>query len=167
MTQPIETADWQEQDETAGTYLGFYLGRREYGLEVRGIRDVMGPADVEAVPLMPPFVEGVIHLRGKTVPVICLRQKLGLPKAPHTGETCVLVVGVNGTEMGFVVDGVSQVRELSDAEVGEPADRGRPFAERSVLGVARTDGRSITLLDLEQLMQGIKAGAPSDVSSAA
>src|SRR5579872_4192812 len=99
-------------DERVGKYLVFHLGREEFGIRVLKVREIMGIQDITAVPQTPPYVKGVINLRGKVVPVVDLRLKFKLPEIEYTQRTCIIVVRVQADsytmQMGVVVDGVAE-----------------------------------------------------------
>src|ERR1022692_1730352 len=92
------------ENNRSGKYLTFHLDREEFGIRVLQVREIMGLQDITAVPQTPAFVKGVINLRGKVIPVVCLRAKFGLPSAEYTSRTCIIVVqvksGVGTTQVG-------------------------------------------------------------------
>src|SRR6266849_55681 len=107
-----------KSDERAGKYLTFMIGKEEFGVGVLKVREIMGIQDITAVPQTPPYLKGVINLRGKVIPVIDLRLKFGLPSLDYTQRTCIIVVQVNSVhanaasttlQMGIIVDEVSEV----------------------------------------------------------
>src|SRR5678816_96229 len=107
-------------DARAGKYLTFQLSNEEFGIRVLKVREIMGLQEITAVPQTPAHIKGVINLRGKVVPVIDLRLKFGLAAADYTQRTCIIVTQVQGEGgavlMGIVVDGVSEVLNLSGSE---------------------------------------------------
>src|ERR1044071_4866255 len=78
--------------DRSSKYLAFYLGREEYGIEIMKVREIIGVQDITAVPHTPDYVKGVINLRGKVIPVLDLRLKLGMSELDHTQSTCIIVV---------------------------------------------------------------------------
>src|SRR6266699_2487093 len=94
------------RDERAGKYLTFLIGKEEFGVGVLRVREIMGIQDITAVPQTPPYLKGVINLRGKVIPVIDLRLKFGLPSIAYTQRTCIIVVpvkdGSTAPPMGIV-----------------------------------------------------------------
>src|SRR5271154_2674582 len=76
----------------AGKYLIFHLGSEEFGIEVLKVREIMGLQDITNVPQTPPFVKGVINLRGKVIPVVDLRLKFGLEPEEYSQRTCIIVI---------------------------------------------------------------------------
>ena len=107
-TGTVETAT-SKAEGRAGKYLTFHLGAEEFGIRVIQVREIIGIQDITGVPQTPSYVKGVINLRGKVTPVICLRQKFGMPEVEYTPRTCIIVVQVKG-EAGFVIVGFYEDR---------------------------------------------------------
>ena len=110
-----------QTDARAGKYLTFQLSKEEFGIRVLKVREIMGLQEITAVPQTPMHIKGVINLRGKVVPVIDLRLKFGLETAEYTQRTCIIVTQVQSESgsilMGIVVDGVSEVLNLTAQEI--------------------------------------------------
>ena len=102
--------------ERAGKYLTFVLADEVYGLEILKVREIIGMMPITDVPQTPGHVRGVINLRGKVIPVVELRLKFGMPPTEDTEETCIIVVDVNGIEMGTVVDKVYEVLDINEQD---------------------------------------------------
>src|SRR5215469_1061656 len=126
-------------ESRAGKYLTFQLHREEFGIRVLKVREIMGIQEITAVPQTPAHIKGVINLRGKVVPVIDLRVKFGMPAAEYTQRTCIIVTQVQGDSgpvlMGAVVDGVSEVLNLTGAEIEDTPDFGGDVSARYLLGM--------------------------------
>jgi purine-binding chemotaxis protein CheW len=157
MTAHPETsaASSTRTDERAGKYLTFHLGSEEFGIRVLQVREIMGLQDITAVPQTPPHVKGVINLRGKVIPVLCLRAKFGLEPAEYTARTCIIVVQVQGTagaiQVGVIVDAVSEVLNVMPAEIEDTPDFGRG-ATPYLLGMAKIKDKVKILLDIDQVV---------------
>jgi purine-binding chemotaxis protein CheW len=148
-------------DRRAGKYLTFVLAGEEYGLEILKVREIMGMMDTTAVPAMPDFVNGVINLRGKVIPVIDMRLKFGMEKAERNSETCIIVVDVRGNLMGVVVDKVSEVLDIRAEEIEDAPNVGIAVENAFILGMAKAKGRVKILLDIEKVLS---AAACSDLT---
>jgi len=140
----------------AGKYLAFRLGREEFAIQVRKVREIMGLQEITAVPRTPPHVKGVINLRGKVVPVVDLRLKFGLPEQAYTPRTCIIVVELGGAGpailTGAVVDEVSEVLNLSADDVEDTPDFGDNQEIPYLLGMAKVKNKVKILLDIEQVL---------------
>ena len=143
-------------DVRSGKYLTFALSNEEFGIRVLKVREIMGLQEITAVPQTPAHVKGVINLRGRVVPVIDLRLKFGLPTAEYSQRTCIIVTQVQGESgplmMGIVVDGVSEVLNLSDQEIEDTPDFGEDIGNRYLLGMAKVKGKVKILLDIDKVL---------------
>ena len=151
---PMETPG--KGDDRAGKYLTFHLAQEEFGIRVLKVREIMGIQDITAVPHTPAYVKGVINLRGKVIPVLDLRLKFGLPDMEYNQRTCIIVVQIQGESglilMGIIVDGVSEVLNLTGAEVEDTPDFGSSFTTPYILGMAKIKGKVKILLDIDQVL---------------
>lgn len=140
-------------DDRAGKYLTFNLGTEEFGIRVLQVKEIIGLQDITIVPQTPEYVRGVINLRGKVTPVICLRLKFGMPQVEYTQRTCIVVVQVQGETgpllVGVVVDGVLEVATLAPADIENTPDFGTGVNVPYILGMAKTKGRVRILLDID------------------
>ncbi len=130
----------------------FYLDREEYGVDVRQVQEIRRLTEITTVPRAPQFIRGVINLRGRILPVLDLRSKLGLGQIPESRAARIIVVRVKDRVLGLLVDGASQVLKIPLSRI-EPApqevvERGGDY----IRGVAKLDDRLIILVDLERLL---------------
>ena len=143
-------------DPRAGKYLTFMIGKEEFGVGVLKVREIMGIQDITAVPQTPPYLKGVINLRGKVIPVIDLRLKFGLPSIENTQRTCIIVVQVTTGAivllMGIVVDEVSEVITMTGGDIEDTPDFGASVATNYILGMAKIKGKVKILLDINEVL---------------
>ena len=139
-----------------GKYLTFMLGREEYGLPVLKVREIIRVMDITHVPQVPAHVLGVINLRGKVIPVIDLRRKFGFANHQDSERTCIVVadvdLGASMVMMGVVVDAVSEVVTVSNAEIDAAPEFGGQTATDYILGLAKVKGSVKILLDLDRVL---------------
>src|SRR5947209_4448374 len=132
MLSTKEPAAAAQADLRAGKYLTFQLASEEFGIRVLKVREIMGLQEITAVPQTPAHIKGVINLRGKVVPVVDLRLKFGVEAAEYTQRTCIIVTQIQGESgavmMGIVVDGVSEVLNLTGTEIEDTPDFGEEFS---------------------------------------
>jgi purine-binding chemotaxis protein CheW len=141
----------------AGKYLTFALGPESYAVDVRQIREIIRMTTVTTVPQMPPFIRGVINLRGKIIPVVDLRIQFGLPPAEPTDHTCVVVVqtptGLAARrETGLLVDSVEEVLSFGAADLEPTPDFGSQLDTACLLGMAKVKGAVKMLLNLDRVL---------------
>jgi len=157
-----------------GKYLTFTLAHQEYGLEIMKVKEIIGAMEVTTVPQTPGYVEGVINLRGKIIPVINLRMKFGMEFLEHTDRTCIIVTEIHGKAgyipMGMVVDSVSEVLNIKGEEMETTPNFGVKLDTEYILGMAKVKGKVIILLDINQvlnaegmlLMEGLRSEESSE-----
>ena len=143
-----------------GKYLTFRLGGEEYGLEILKVREIIGLMEITVVPRTPSYVRGVINLRGKIIPVVDLRVKFGMAAIENTEETCIIVVDVlrkgKNVEMGILVDKVSEVLDITNAEIEDAPVFGNGFDTEFILGMAKTKQSVKILLNIDAVLRGDK-----------
>jgi purine-binding chemotaxis protein CheW len=107
---------------------------------------------ITKVPNSPDFVEGVINLRGRVIPVIDLRRKLGMDRKPHDKNTRIIVVEVDGKTVGFIVDAVNEVLRIPKNITEAPPELVTGINSEFIKAVGKLDDRLLILLDLEKII---------------
>jgi purine-binding chemotaxis protein CheW len=130
----------------------FQLGAELYGVEISRVHEIIRLQSVTKVPRAPSFVEGVINLRGKVIPVVDLRRRFGLPTADHTRASRIVVVELGDQVVGIVVDGVSEVLRVNTATVEPPSPVVAGIDSEYLHGIAKLDDRLVILLDLDRIL---------------
>ncbi len=148
-TRSSETSEYIA--ELGGKYLTFMLDDEEYGIEILKVREIIGIMDITKVPQTPDFVEGVINLRGKVIPVIDLRAKFGLARAEYNDQTCVIVVDV-GMMMGIIVDTVQEVHDIPSSSIEPPPKLGGSVDTSFILGMGKVKDDVKLLLDIDKVL---------------
>ncbi len=147
-----------ESADKSGLYLTFSLGQEGYGLPIDCIQEIIGIAEVNAVPRTPEYVRGVINLRGRVIPVIDLTSCLGMTPQADTPRTCIVVAempsALEGQRVGLVVDGVREVLDIQADQVESLPSLGGCFDTGSIAGMAKMASEVLSLLDLEALLAG-------------
>ena len=132
--------------------VSFNLDQEEYGVYVLKVREIIRMSNVTRVPNTPYYVEGVINLRGKVIPIISLRKKFALPEMENDKQTRIIVMDVDGELMGFIVDAVSEVIRISSGEIQPPPAVVNGGMEQEYLsGVINRADRLLVLLELERV----------------
>lgn len=146
----------QTMTSVVGKYLTFALAHEEYGVPVLKVREIVKMMAITAVPQMPAHVKGVINLRGKVLPVIDLRLRLGVPAEGYTDRTCIIVSEIERggvrTLLGIVVDSVNEVLNISADDIEPMPEMGRSVDTGYMHGVAKVKGTVKLLLDLDKLL---------------
>lgn len=142
-----------------GEYLTFRVGAEEYGIDILRVQEIRSYEPPTRIAGAPPFVKGVVNLRGTIVPVVDLRLKLGCEQASYDRFTVVVVLNVRGRVVGAVVDSVSDVIELGSDDIKPAPEIDSGIDRGCITGIGSVgDGasaRMLILLDIEAMM-----GAP-------
>ena len=146
----------QSLTELAGKYLTFRLAREEYGVEILHVQEIIGIMQVTHIPKAPAYVRGVINLRGRVIPVVDLRIKLGMEGKEDSEKTCVIVAQVAASgghaTIGFIVDEVSEVLDIAPEDIQEPPSMGGGVDSEYILGMARMKGSVKILVDIDKVL---------------
>lgn len=141
-----------QRSDKGGKYLTFGLGEEEYGVRIEHVHEIMALIPVTRVPRTPDVVLGVINLRGKIVPVFDMHRKFGMPAREATRHTCIIVVSVDKTEVGIVVDRVREVVNIRSDQVEPPPSFGADVPTDHLLGIATSSGGARLLLAIERVL---------------
>ena len=125
----------------------FKLGREEYGLDILGVQEIKRRMSITRVPSTPPYIKGVINLRGSVLPVIDLRTRLALEEKELTDAARIVVVLVNENTVGFIVDEVVEVTTMSRANVESAQALSTGLSTEYFSGIAKTGNRLFILLN--------------------
>ena len=139
-------------DAQAREFLSFRLGGEEYAIDILKVQEIRGWAAPTVIANTPPFIKGVINLRGIIVPIVDLRLKFNLGEAKYDEFTVVIVLSVAGRVVGAVVDAVSDVIALAPEQIRPAPEFSATLETRFVTGLGTVEGRMLILLDIERLM---------------
>ena len=132
----------------------FRMDDEEYAVDILKVQEIIKTMEITRVPKAPHFVEGVVNLRGKVIPIVNLRKRLGMPIMEHTQDSRIIVVDVQGKLIGILVDAVSEVLRLSSRSMESAPSLERKARADYILGVGKFEDRLIVHLDLEKLFKG-------------
>ncbi len=148
----MQTTPAKDSAQTGKEYLSFVLGDAQYCIDILKVQEIRRYEAPTRIANTPPFIKGVINLRGNIVPIVDLRVKLGLPEQGHDAQTVVIVLNVAKRTVGVVVDGVSDVITLKAPEVKPAPELGGALDTRYLQGLATVGEQMLILLDIEGLM---------------
>jgi purine-binding chemotaxis protein CheW len=150
------TAQATPATDSAQRYLTFRLGQTSYAIGILKVQEIIGLLRITHVPGTPPYVRGVVNLRGRVIPVVDLSTRFGMPAPPDTDRTCIVITQVNGTRglatMGVVVEDVAQVVDLPPDRVEAVPEFGINVRTDFLTGVARLAEDVILLLDIDAVL---------------
>ena len=158
MENSVQETNGTAANEQLLQLVSFSVAAEEYGLDILRVQEIIRTQQLTRVPNLPDYVEGVINLRGKVIPVVALRRRLGLESVESDKNTRIVVVDVHGQTLGFIVDAVSEVLRIRTDTV-EPTPRIGNVEREYISGVGKLDTRLLLMLDLERLMNHEEIGA--------
>lgn len=160
----IGSKEWNQGGHELLQLVSFRLEGEEYGLEILKVQEIIRMQNMTRVPNAPSFIEGVINLRGRVIPVVGLRKRFGLEAREKDKDTRIIVIEVKGEVMGFEVDSVSEVLRIP-AETVEPPPRLSKGKNEYISGVAKLQNRLLLFLDVSRLMSDTELLAMQAVAS--
>jgi len=160
----MSSANLEEKLSDELQLVSFNLGDEEFGIDILKVQEINRMLTVTRVPNAPPFVDGVINLRGKVIPIIDLRGRFSMDRKEHDKNTRIVVVELGGKVVGFIVDAVKEVLRIPRQVTEAPPSIVASVDEEYITGVAKLEDRLLILLDLEKV---VHAGTLSEVAEAA
>ncbi len=142
----------QRRDDELLQLVTFSTGEEEFGVDILRVQEIIRTMAITKVPKAPEFVEGVINLRGKVIPIIDLRRRFGLQSKAHDKHTRIIVIEINTMIVGFVVDSVSEVLRIPASTVEPPPPVVAGLESEYISGVGKLEDRLLILLDLDRLL---------------
>jgi purine-binding chemotaxis protein CheW len=136
-----------------GEYLAFVLGHELYGLDILKVQEIRGYDAVTQIANTPDYIKGVIHLRGKIVPILDLRIKFYFDKIEYNELTVVIIINLGGRDVGVVVDGVSEVMALNEEQISAVPAIISKIDTKYITGIATVEAQMMILVDIEQLIK--------------
>lgn len=132
--------------------VSFNIGTEEFGVDILKVQEINRMVKITRVPQTPDYVEGVINLRGKVIPIIDLRKRFGLEVKEYDKNTRIVVVDIVGNIMGMVVDSVSEVLRIPKNTIEPPPQIVTGINTEYINGVAKLEDRLLIFLDLSKVI---------------
>lgn len=130
-------------------FVAFRVGDQEFCIDIMGVREIRGWTQATPLPHAPPYVRGVINLRGAVLPIVDLAMRFGLGLTEPTPRSVIIVVQVHQQVIGLLVDAVSDILTVSEAAMQPTPDIASDLAKTFVKGVYPVDGRMISIVALD------------------
>lgn len=142
-----------EAMESEQQLVAFQLADEVYGVDISLINEIIRLREITQIPRTAPDIEGVINLRGKIVPVLDLRKRLGLPPTERGNATRIIVVEIADCTVGMIVDGVNGVLRMSEANIEPPSQLVTDLDSDFIRGVGKVDSRLVILLNMPNVLR--------------
>lgn len=167
--------------ETPAQYLTFSLSGEMFAVAILNVKEIIEFGSLTEIPMMPPFIRGVINLRGSVVPVIDLSARFGGKSTEVARRTCIVIVEVPDADdtrhdIGIIVDSVSEVLEIPSSEIEPPPSFGAKIRADFIFGMGKVNGKFVILLNIDKVLsveeiatitgnEGMAGETPSNLSS--
>lgn len=153
----MDTALQDKQIQSKGSdellqLVSFKIGSEEFGVDILKVQEINRMVEITKVPQAPMYVEGVINLRGKVIPIVDLRKRFNLEVKEYDKDTRIVVVDISGNIMGMVVDSVSEVLRLPSDTIEPPPEIVTGINSEYIKGVAKLEDRLLIFLDLSKVI---------------
>ena len=142
----------QSKDDPTQRWVTFHLESETYGIAVTQVREVLRLTEIAPVPGAPEYVLGIINLRGNVVTVMDARKRFNLQPTDTTDSSRIVIIEVDGQEVGILVDSVAEVVDIPQSAVEAAPNVGSDDASRFIQGVTSLDGKLLILVDLNRLL---------------
>jgi purine-binding chemotaxis protein CheW len=133
--------------------VGFRIGRETFGLPIALVREIVRVPEITAVPNAPDYIEGVINLRGRIIPVVDLRKRFGEKVIEPHKKNRIVVVELESRSLGLIVNSASEVMKIPPSEIEAPHNVFQEGELNYITGVGKLKGRLVILLDLTRVLQ--------------
>lgn len=141
----------EDEDTQKDLFLIFDLCGDAYGLDIRAVIEMIGVQTITGLPEMPDYIRGIINLRGRIIPVMDMRLRLGKPMKEYDSKTCIVIVGFEEQTLGLIVDSVSEVVKIPESDVAPPPDM-LQGGNRYIRAIGKIGEDVKMMLDLEKLI---------------
>jgi purine-binding chemotaxis protein CheW len=149
-------------------YLTFQLGGEMFAVGILNIKEIIEYGSVTEIPMVPPFIRGVINLRGAVVPVIDLASRFGGKRSEVSRRTCIVIIelaeGEERQDIGVVVDSVSEVLEIPASEIEPPPAFGARIRADFIKGMGKVSGKFVIILDVAKVLSVDEIASLSQLS---
>jgi len=130
----------------------FLVGDETFGIGITDIFQIIKPQEIFKVPNTPPFIEGLLNLRGKVLTVFNLRKRFNMPDKENDDSTKIIIISQNDLLLGFIVDSVTEIVRVPEEDIVPTPPTLSTFDKRFISGVAKLDEKLILLLNLEKVL---------------
>lgn len=141
-----------EEDTQKSRYLTFSIGKETYGVEIKYVIEIIGIQTITEIPELPEYIKGIINLRGKIIPVMDVRLRFKKEPIEYNDRTCVIIVDINNTSIGLIVDKVAEVIIIPDQDIVEPPQMNKGMKNRYIKNMGKVGEDVKLLLDCEKLL---------------
>jgi len=152
-----------ENAELAYKFLTFKLAGQYFGLAIRSVKEILQLQPITPIPELPYYAKGVANIRGRVVPIIDLSLRLGKPEQEYTERTCIVIVDINDTYVGFLVESVEDVPDIDREQISPPPKLSSDSSARYIIGIGKLESYMVLLLDGSLILSDDEVSAFSEL----
>lgn len=141
-----------EEDTQKDKYLIFKLSNESYGIEIVFVKEIVGFQKIIKVPKTEDYIEGVINLRGKIIPVIDVRTRFQIEKLAYHDRTCIIITAFKNLTVGLIVDSVSEVLNIIPENMDDAPITRKNTKNRFIKNMAKVGNEVKIILDMENFL---------------
>ena len=138
--------------EMDGKYLTFWTDKQLFGVPIKDVVQIVGIQEITEIPEYPPYAKGIINLRGTIIPIIDVRLRFGKPEIEYNERTCIIVTSINNNYIGFIVDEVNEVADISEQDISAPINLSAEHTNAYLTGICIQAGKTVLLLDAARIL---------------
>lgn len=154
----------QEEDTLKGKFLIFTIDKEDYGIEIKNVLEIVGMQPITAVPQLPEYIKGMINLRGKIIPVMDVRLRFKKKEIEYDDRTCIIIIQMDEIYVGFIVDRVSEVMNISEDEFAEVPELGSNSKNKYISSIGNTKSGVKIILDCNKIISDDEIDAISNLA---
>jgi purine-binding chemotaxis protein CheW len=152
--QELVSTDIMTEDSMRGKYMCFAVKDGDYGIEISYVTEIIEVQDITHLPNTHEYIKGITNLRGTIVPVIDMRLRFGYEEIAYTDRTCIIVLSMDGADIGIIVDEVQEVLEIDDSCIQPPPRIGSDSISRSFIKVIGISGDKVMqIVDINRVFE--------------
>jgi purine-binding chemotaxis protein CheW len=152
MSEEVDDALFEDQDTQKDKYLTFHIGDEDYAIAITFVTEIIGMLNITEVPQTPNYIKGVINLRGKVIPVMDIRLRFNMQARIYDERTCVIVVNHKENTVGLVVDTVSEVLDIPEANVESSPHFSQGDGNSFISGMGKVEDEIKMIIDVNSLL---------------
>ncbi len=141
----------EQEDTQKGKFLNFFIGSEMYGIEVRNVIEIISILPMTEVSELPEYIKGIINLRGKIIPVMDVRLRFKKPFKEYNDKTCIIVIDIEDTYIGLIVDSVSEIVWIPEVEIVDLPELNKT-GNRYIKGIGKVGNGVRLILDCYKLL---------------
>lgn len=148
----MEKTDKSNNENQELQLVSFHVGEEEFGIDILRVKEIIRVLQITKVPNSPDYVEGVINLRGRVIPIIDLRVRLAVTKTDLNTSSRIIVLEIGDKTVGFIVDSVSEVLRISKSLIEPPPSIVSNINTDYITAIVKLDDKLLILLDMEKVL---------------